>query len=472
MPRKKLTLYNTLSRKKEVFKPLKGKKVGLYTCGPTVYNFAHIGNLRTYIFEDILERTLKENGYAVKRVMNITDVGHLSGDSDEGMDKMERNARTKGDVQKIARTYTKAFLADLAKLNVRIPKTLAPASKYIPQQIKLVEQLVKKGFVYETEEALYFDVMKFSGYGKLSGQALSEKTIAARAEVVMDAGKKHPADFAVWFKTVGRFARHIQHWPSPWGKGFPGWHLECSAIARHFLGQPFDIHTGGVDHIGTHHENEIAQSEAAFGKPLARVWLHGEFLQVDEAKMAKSEGNFYTLADLEEKQFSPLAFRYLVLGAHYRTKLNFSFESLHAAQSTLMHLYNRYRELKLHEQVRLISAPGLFERYRTEFWDALNNDLNTPQAVGILHQALGNALVLPKEKVKLLEEFDAVLGLGLRDQKLKAMKIPNNVQLLLARREEARRNKQFIQSDALRDEIDGLGFIIIDTPEGPQLRKK
>src|SRR3989344_8471377 len=285
-----LRLYNTLSRKEEVFKPLKKGQVTLYTCGPTVYNFAHIGNLRTYIFEDILERVLRWNGYGVKRAMNITDVGHLTGDSDAGADKMEQAAKTAADVKKIAAKYTRAFASDMRKLNNRLPRPLAPATKFIPEQIAIIKLLLKRGYAYETPAAVYFDVRKFKNYGRLSGQSLKEKLTGAREEVVFDPAKRHPADFALWFKLVGRFKNHLLHWRSPWGWGFPGWHIECSAISRALLGQPFDIHTGGVDHIGTHHTNEIAPSAAAFGKPLARLWMHGEFLVIDAKRMGKSEG--------------------------------------------------------------------------------------------------------------------------------------------------------------------------------------
>lgn len=299
-----IKLFNTLSRKKDDLKPIHSDWVGLYTCGPTVYNFAHIGNLRTYIFEDILERMLRYNGYTVKRVMNITDVGHLTGDSDAGNDKLDTAAREqKKSVEELAKFYTDAFLDDLKKLNILVPDILAPATHFIPDQIALIEKLFEKGFAYDTPTAVYFDVSKFKDYGKLSGQSLAEKMTGARGEVVVDAEKHNPADFALWFKLVGKFEHHLLHWPSPWGEGFPGWHIECSAISRHFLSQPFDIHTGGVDHIGTHHENEIAQSEAAFGVPLANIWVHGEHLLVNDGKMAKSEGNFLTLAELKKKVF-------------------------------------------------------------------------------------------------------------------------------------------------------------------------
>ena len=316
-----LKLYNTLTCKKEIFKPLRKDRVGLYTCGPTVYNYAHIGNLRTYVFEDILRRTLEYAGFKVRHVMNITDVGHLVSDADEGEDKLEKGARREGkSVWDITKFYTDAFLKDIEKLNIKKANYILPATKYIKEQIKIIEVLFKKGYAYETPQAVYFNVSKFKNYTKLSRQKLSQKITGAREEVVVDTQKRNPYDFALWFKVVGRFEHHTMRWPSPWGIGFPGWHIECSAISSSKLGQPFDIHTGAVDHINVHHTNEIAQSEVAFGKPLAKIWMHGEFLLIDSSKMAKSRDNFFTLETTINKGFTPLAFRYLVLNAHYRSK--------------------------------------------------------------------------------------------------------------------------------------------------------
>ena len=306
-------LHNQLTKKKEPFKPIKKGGVGLYTCGPTVYNFAHIGNLRTYIFEDVLRRVLEYNGFKIKHVMNITDVGHLTSDADTGEDKLEKMAKIeKKSVWDIAGFYTKQFLKDINLLNVKKADILSPATKNIEEQITIIKRLFKNRFVYETRSAVYFDVSKFKNYTKLSRQKLSEKISGAREEVVVDVEKKNPQDFVLWFKLAGRFEHHIMRWDSPWGKGFPGWHIECSAISRKYLGQPFDIHTGGVDHINIHHTNEIAQSEGAYGKPLANFWVHGEFLLIDGARMGKSEGNFITLKKLIEKGYEPPAFRYLV----------------------------------------------------------------------------------------------------------------------------------------------------------------
>ena len=470
-----LRLYNTLSRKLEVFKPLKNKTVGLYTCGPTVYNFAHIGNLRTYIFEDILERALEWNGYEVKRVMNITDVGHLTGDTDEGRDKVEEEARAeRKSVEEIAERYTKAFLADIKKLNIKVPKTIAPATKYVKEQKALIKELFEKGYAYETDSAVYFEVAKFKDYGKLSGQSLREKLTAARDEVVHDPQKRHPADFALWFKAVGRFRNHILRWPSPWGEGFPGWHVECSAISRKFLGQPFDIHTGGVDHIGTHHPNEIAQSEAAYGKPLARYWLHGEYLLMNAAKMAKSERNFLTLSDLTEKGFSPLAFRYLVLGTHYRSRMNFSWKSLEAAQSALKKINNSsvVYQMRSFHRVNTYPPSGGAKKYYGAFTLAISSDLNTPQALAVLHAVIDAKNIVLHDKISLIKKFDEVLGLNIGKGKKPREIIPMKINDLAEKREQFRNNKQFVQADTLRQEIEKLGYVIDDTPKGPRIRRR
>lgn len=468
-----ITLYNTLSRKKEPLKPVHKDWVGLYTCGPTVYNFAHIGNLRTYIFEDILERTLRFDGYAVRRVMNITDVGHLTGDTDAGDDKLETAAATqKKSVQDIARFYTNAFFDDLAKLNIAKPDVLAPASEFVREQIATIQMLFEKGFAYDTPAAVYFDVSKFPKYGALSGQSLEEKMTGAREEVVIDADKRNPADFALWFKLEGKFKKHLLHWPSPWGEGFPGWHIECSAISRHFLGQPFDIHTGGIDLVGTHHTNEIAQSEAAYDVPLAHIWMHGEHLLLDGGKMAKSEGNVFTLADLESRGYHPLVYRYLVLGAHYRTRLNFTWESMDAAKSGIERLFETvndiYSDGTPHKEPK--RSP---EQYESEFRAALDDDLNTPQALAILHEMLADPGA-GAETLGLVRRCDTVLGLGLERAMSPAATPETDGGIAEKARvyEELRANKQFIQSDALRKEIEALGYSIRDSKEGSLIRKR
>ncbi|MDP2668414.1 MAG: cysteine--tRNA ligase [bacterium] len=491
-----LRIYNFLTRKKEVFKPLKKGRVGLYTCGPTVYNYAHIGNLRTYIFEDVLRRTLEYAGFKVKHVMNITDVGHLTSDADTGEDKLEKEASAeKKSVWDVAKFYTDAFLADIELLNIKRADILGPATAHIDDQIKIIKQLFKKGFAYEGDSAIYFDVSKFKKYTKLSRQKLNQKMTGARKEVIVDPGKKHPYDFVLWFKLAGHYKNHTMRWSSPWGDGFPGWHIECSAISTKYLGQPFDIHTGGVDHINVHHTNEIAQSEAAYGKALAKFWMEGEFLLTDKARMAKSEGNFFTLDMLIKKGFNPLAFRYLVLGAHYRTQLNFTWDSLQGAQNALERLREFvlalrhaapqpqaevFQDFSQRGGARLSKSPagdyaGL-EKLATKAEEAFFDDLDTPKALAVVWN-LVNAYNKSPEKfdadevLAVLYEFDKVLGLGLKDVKEeKEEKVPEEVIKMLAEREIARKSRDFYSADILRGKIYDLGWEIQDTPEGPRLK--
>jgi cysteinyl-tRNA synthetase len=471
-----IRLFNTLSRRVELLKPIKRGKVGLYTCGPTVYNFAHLGNFRTFIFEDILERALEWNGYDVKRVMNITDVGHLTGDSDMGDDKIEKEAvAERKTIKQIVSFYTKAFIEDAKKLNIRIPKILEPASKFVTEQIAIIKVLIKKGYAYDTPNAVYFDVSKFKNYHKLSGQKLDQKTVGARSEVVTDDEKRNPQDFVLWFKLTGKFRNHLQRWPSPWGEGFPGWHIECSAISRHFLGQPFDIHTGGVDHIGTHHANEIAQSETAYGKPLAHFWLHGEFLLLDNAKMAKSENNFLTVKLLNERDINPLTFRYLTLTAHYRTPLNFSWVSLEQAKNSINALVQRLLYVQFRaENQRKVGHSKEIDLVRNKFLESVNNDLNIPQALAVTQNLLHDKGLVENQAKSILEliyEFDKVFGLSLKESARKySIKnlLANNAKLakLVKEREYLRAHQQFIQSDSLRKKINSLGYIVEDTPVG------
>ena len=461
-------LYNTLVRKKQVFKPLHDKRVGLYTCGPTVYNYAHIGNLRTYIFADILQKTLEYNGYKVKRVMNITNVGHLTSDADTGEDKIElESKKEKKSVWEIAKFYTRSFLNDIKELNIKKPEVIVPATETVKDQIKIIKILIGKKYAYETSKAIYFDVTKFKNYNKLSRQPLSQKITAAREEVIEDTEKKYPADFALWFKLAGRYKNHSMRWPSPWGLGFPGWHIECSAISTKYLGQPFDIHTGGVDHIGTHHTNEIAQSEAAFGKPLASFWLHAEHLLIDQDKMAKSGENFITLEVLKNHGFDPLAFRYLALTAHYRSKLNFTWESLKAAQNAFDNLREAMKNLKTATQhtnklknVGMLSKKNIIAKFKKY----ISDDLNTPRALALLWE------VIKSQKLELVIDFDKVLGLNLADVKIE--KIPSEVLKLASEREKYRKEKNFKKADTLRKKIESLGWLVEDTGNGPILKIK
>lgn len=466
-------LYNTLHRRKEELKSLKKGKVGLYSCGPTVYHYQHIGNMRAYIFVDLLRRTLEASGMRVQHVMNITDVGHLTGDTDAGEDKMEKEAKTIKDVKKIAKRYTDEFLLDLKRLNIQRPHVLAPASSYIVDQLKLIRRLFKKGFAYDTNEAVYFDVSKFPSYNKLSGRNLAAQTVGAREEVKIDPEKRNPYDFALWFKRVGRFKNHIQYWQSPWGDGFPGWHIECSSISSKFLGQPFDIHTGGVDHIGTHHTNEIAQSEAALGKPLANVWMHNEHLNLGE-KMSKSKGNVYRIKDLIDKGYHPLAFRYYVLNAKYRTPLQFSWEALDAAQNVYTRIVSVMAGLKATAESETKKKSPEAESLRTKFFDYLADDLNTPSALSVFWLVFTSPNLTPSDKYNLFLEFDKVLGLGLAGVKAvrqETLKVPASVAKLIAEREAHRKVKDWKRADEVRVAIEKLGWIVKDTPLGQEVNR-
>ena len=404
-----LYLYNTLTRQKEEFKPLEGKQVRIYTCGPTVYSFAHIGNFRAYIFMDNLRRVLKNNGYSLKHVMNITDVGHLESDADEGEDKMEKAAKKENkNPYEIAKFYTEVFLKDIHMLNIDIPEIIAKATDHITEMEQYVETLIKNGYAYETSTAIYFDVSKLDKYPILSNRKLDEQIAGARVEV--DKEKRNPYDFAVWIKAP---ENHIMKWESPWGLSYPGWHLECSTMGRKYLGDQFDIHTGGVDHIPTHHENEIAQSKGATGKIPAKTWMHVEFLQVDGGKMSKSLGNTYTLAQLQEKGIEPLAYKLFCYTAHYRTKLNFTFDGAYSAQKALNRLRESYLE---HSSGEEIIEDEEIKKYYNRFIEAVNDDLNLPLAMGIVWEVARNEKQ-SKQFAKLLLDFDEILGLDLQNAK-------------------------------------------------------
>ncbi len=454
----KLKLYNTLTRKKEIFNSLKDKKVGLYTCGPTVYMYAHIGNLRTYIFEDILKRTLEYNGYKVKHVMNITDVGHLTSDSDSGEDKLEKSAaKEKKTVWDIANFYTKAFKKDLKRLNIIEPDVWEKATETIEDQINLIKTLEKKGFTYKIKDGIYFDSSKLPSYGRLWAKKIDPK---AGARIKMSE-KKNPTDFALW-KFSPKDKKRQMDWDSPWGVGFPGWHTECVAIGIKNLGIPFDIHCGGIDHIQIHHTNEIAQAEAAYEKSLANYWLHGEFLVLKKARMGKSEGNILTLEELIKKGFHPLSFRYLVLTAHYKSKLVFSLESLESADRALKKLYQRTVELKDSK------GKSSDNDYKREFLKYINDDLNTPQALALTWEMLESNLPA-KTKYGLLLDFDKIFGLKLKE--IKREEIPEEIIELVEEREKCRKKKKFQKADQIRKEIEKSGWQIEDTDQGPKIKK-
>jgi len=463
----KIKLHNTLSREKQIFKPIKKGEVGLYSCGPTVYNYAHIGNLRAYIFADILKKTLKYNTYKVKHVMNITDVGHLTSDADEGEDKMVKALKREGkglnekSMKQIAIFYTKAFKNDIKKLNILEPNKWCRATKHVKDMIKTVKKIEKNNYSYETSDGIYFNTERMSDYGKLAG--LNIKGIKPGARVKINPEKKNPADFALWFKAVGKNKNHIMQWNSPWGKGWPGWHIECSSMSAKHLGQPFDIHTGGIDHIAVHHTNEIAQAEAAEKKPLAYYWLHNEFLIFDKGKMAKSGESFITLSTLIKKGFEPLAYRYLCLSAHYRSPLNFSWESLKSAQNALNNLYQAIAHYP--------NSGKVIESENQKFKQAINNDLDTPQALAIVWDLIKNDYSEDKKMATLLE-FDKILGLNFAKTKIALSKIPNNIKKLAGQREKLRKQKKWPEADQIRQKINNLGFEVEDTDQGPMIKKK
>lgn len=477
-----LKLYNTLTRKKETFKPLKKGRVGLYTCGITAYWYPHIGNLRTYLFEDVLKRVLLYNGYKVKHVMNITDVGHLTSDADTGEDKLEKGAkREKKTVWEIADFYTKHFKKDLKNLNIKEPSCWIKATDTIKEQIDLIKVLEKKGFTYTIEDGVYFDTSKIKDYGQLWG---SKKPVElkAGARIEMVKGKKHPTDFALWKFTPKGVKRQME-WDSPWKKGFPGWHTECVVMSARELGAPFDIHTGGIDHIPVHHTNEIAQAEAAFGNILANYWLHGEFLVMKEnpegkpsvsdgARMSKSKGNIIITDTLNEKGYCLLSYRYLCLTTHYRSKLTFTWESLTAAQNALKNLYEKVLELqplKLQENSPKTARAAGESKYKKRFSEAINNDLNMPKAIALMWQMLNDTKLSNKGKYALLLDFDKVFGLGLG--KVKKEKTPKKVLELVEKREQHRKNKEWKTADELRKKIEKMGYEVEDTEKGPVVKK-
>jgi len=466
-----MKLYNTLTRNLETFKPLNFPKVSFYTCGPTVYDYTHIGHMRTYTNNDILKRTLTYLGYKVNHVMNVTDVGHLTGDDDSGIDKLEKGA-TKSDktVWEVVKFFTDNFFKTMNALNISRPDVTCKATDHIEEMIQLINRLKRNGYVYETKEAVYFDVMKFKNYGKLSRQKIEEKLQAVRKEINIDTEKKHPADFALWFKRIGRFADHTMHWPSPWGEGFPGWHIECSAMSMKYLGDSIDIHTGGIDHIPVHHENEIAQSEGATGKQFVKYWFHNNFLTVDGQKMSKSLGNFYTLSDIEKNKINPLSLRLLFLQSHYRQSLNFTWQSARASQEA----FNRLKEIATNlkgpnsQRKKLVKLSDKSIAYQQQFKNAIENDLQTAQAVAVMWDMIKSDID-NEEKYFLLMDFDKIFGLNLDN--INEEKIDANIIILAERRLEARKKRNFDQSDKLRIKIEKAGFKIEDKGNSYTIKK-
>ncbi len=464
----KLFLYNSLTRKKEEFTPIKPGKVGLYTCGPTVYNYAHIGNLRTYIFEDILKRVLKYNGYVVKHVMNITDVGHLTGDRDMGEDKMEKGAAREGkSAWDIADFYARAFKRDITELNILEPDIWVKATDTISEQIDLVKTLEERGFTYRTTDGIYFDTSKFKDYTKLSHQNLEALQEGARVE--RNPEKLNPTDFALWKFSLPNSSRQME-WDSPWGVGFPGWHLECSAMSMKFLNDQQDIHCGGSDHIDVHHTNEIAQSEAATGKPFFNFWMHGAFLIIQGGKkMAKSEGNFLTLENAFLKNdINPLVYRFAAFLTHYRKPMEYSDDGIEAARNGLLHLQNQVRQVGAGDTRSADDSIHL--GFKTKFMEAINDDLNMPRAMAVIQEMLKSNIHDTEKRATILD-FDRVLGLKL-DQLDKEEALPAAVQKLVDARIKAREAKDFATSDQLRAEIEMLGYQVQDAKDGMKVAKK
>ncbi|MFA5448897.1 MAG: cysteine--tRNA ligase [Clostridia bacterium] len=458
-----IKLYNTLTRKKQEFSPVKDGWVSMYSCGPTVYNYAHIGNLRTYIFMDLIRRALKSEGYKLKGVLNITDVGHLMADSDDGEDKMLKASREQQKTPwQIANHYSNVFFEDIKKLNISKPEIIAKATDHIPEMIEYVVELVEKGYAYETSDGIYFDISKFPGYGSLSGASIEDNIAGARVEV--NSEKRNPADFALWKKAE---PLHIMQWDSPWGKGYPGWHIECSAMSRKYLGKVFDIHSGGVDHIPIHHENEIAQNEALTGKRTVNYWLHGEFMLVDGGKMSKSLGNTYTIKDLEERGYSPLDFRFFCLNTHYRKKLNFTFTALDSAKVSRERLM---QQLASHKASTQKTSPEILDGLRSSFVAAIQDDLNVPLALGILFTAIKESK--SQDIYTLALEFDKILGLSLTSDTsaiTESFVLPAQVEILVAERTTAKKNRDFALADSLREEIARLGYAVADTKDGTRV---
>lgn len=473
----KIYFYNTLGRKLEEFKPIKPGEVSIYSCGPTVYSYQHIGNLRSYIFADILKKTLIFNDYKVKHAINITDVGHLTSDADEGEDKMEKASAKEGKTAKeIADYYFQIFHDDLGKLNIADPDFWPKASEHIKEQIELIKKLEEKGFTYKTADGIYFDTSKFPEYGKLSGQNLEEIKVGSRVDL---RDKKNPTDFALWkfspSASSGQ-AKRQQEWESPWSIGFPGWHIECSAMSMKYLGETIDIHTGGEDHVNVHHANEIAQSECATGKIFVHYWLHGAFLTFDGEKVSKSKGGLYTLADLEKLGYKPMHFRYLVLGTHYRSPLDFSLEALNGAKDAYVRMTNIIAEIKDDGKIN--------EKYLAKFHEKMNNDLDTPGALAILWNLLRNEKA--EGKIQTIAKIREVLGLTIQLNyilvaetenivvtlgNVKTIHLTKEMNELIEKRKQARKDKNWKLSDELRDKIEKQGYLVEDKSEGQKIKK-
>lgn len=458
-----LKFYNTLTRKKEEFIPIDKNEVKLYSCGPTVYYYAHIGNLRAYLFMDTLRRVLKYNGYKLKHVMNITDVGHLVSDADEGEDKMlKASKRENKDPFEIAKFYTEAFFKDLELLNIEKPEIIAKATEHIKVMEEYVQKIIKNGYTYETENTIYFDTSKLDKYGVLSNLNVEEQKAGAR--VNFDPNKKNISDFALWIKAP---ENHIMKWDTFWGKCYPGWHLECSAMGNKYLGEEFDIHTGGIDHIPVHHENEIAQGKGFCGKIPAHYWMHVDFLQVNGGKMSKSLNNLYTLKDLEEKGYSPAVYRMFNFSSIYRKKINFTFEAMDAAKVALKRLKDGYQN---HLNGNANIDKQIITKLKEEFLEAINDDLNMPQAMSVVWNVVRNENK-SKQFAEVLLDFDKVLGLEIDKIEEEKQELPKEILQLVEERKQARQDKNWALSDELRDKLIDLGYSVKDTKDGMLVEK-
>ncbi len=456
--------YNTLTRTKEIFKPIDLQEIKIYSCGPTVYKDATIGNMRTNIFQDVLKKVLCYNGYKIKHVMNITDVGHLVSDGDEGEDKMLKSAREEHKTPlEIAEHYTKLFFDDLHALNIETPEVVCKATEHIKEMLEYVEELVNNGYAYETSTAIYFDISKLDKYPVLSNLDLNEQKAGARIDV--DPEKRNPYDFALWIKAP---ENHLMKWDSPWGPSYPGWHIECSAMGRKYLGEQFDIHTGGIDLIPTHHENEIAQSKGACGKIPANYWMHGEYLLINGGKMSKSLGNVYLIKDIKDRGYDPLVYRLFSYSSHYRNKLNFTWEGIEAASKSLERLRNGYKN---HMQGNDDVEDNVINKYEEKFHEAINDDLNMPAAMGIVWEVVRNEKKSPK-LAELLSKFDEVLGLKIENVETQEETLPEDILQLIEERRIARENKDWAKSDELRDLITEKGYTVKDTKNGQEVVRR
>ena len=455
----KINFYNTLTKKKEEFKSIDEGKVRMYSCGPTVYYFAHIGNLRAYLFMDNLRRVLKYNGYNIKHAMNITDVGHLVSDADEGEDKMlKASKRENKNPFEIADFYMNAFLNDMKKLNIDMPNIICRATEHIQVMEDYLKQIIANGYTYETKDTIYFDTSKLDKYGVLSNRNIEEQKAGARVE--FDKEKKNPTDFALWIKAP---KEHLMKWDTFWGECYPGWHLECSAMSEKYLGEVFDIHTGGMDHIPVHHENEIAQAKGYCGKIPAHYWMHVEFLQVNGGKMSKSLNNIYTLKDLEEKGYSPDVYRMFNFSSHYKKPINFTFEAMNAAKIALNRLKEGY---KRHHEGKDAVSKEVITKFEKDFLEAINDDLNMPQALSVVWEVVKQEKKSP-EFAQLLKKFDKILGLNI--DKEEEFEIPEEIMKIVEERKQARIEKNWNKSDELRDKLISLGYNVKDTSDGMKI---